>query len=531
MYVFIFISIYYYIQGGLNQRRRNNVAPNLFPDNELTENNQIEFDLDRPDFIVEANFLNVPLFSFDRNRKGGRKNSVVHRFIERIGSGNVVRTVTIAVADKEKDGETTRDHLPNAFDHDVWIVLMDLWDEQGRPDHGRVYFRQSDICKKLKITDGGNNYKRIRESLLRLKRTTIESKSAFYSAVKAKYVDLSVGFVDRVQIERSSRRSMSKEDLSSATISEPVLENLKRNYSARIKRDLYLQLDHGFSKRLANLITYQRAIDKQWGSFEFQLEELAQKLPMSGNLYPSQIIERLKPTLEELKSKNLFHSELFRINGKSYLRLNPMNNDGFLVGPEFIDQFNDFIYQDYGKSIESIFQINKDDILSLLEKYSKVIDFKKRKYSWVYHVLSVLMHQMVKNNYNLKAKDPLALIIFALKRNEIDIPIGFKPIDIAVMEMVRAQSKTHITDTKEIETLRIEQNFKDISEAYFLALSCKQLQDYENRIRRKFGIFMKLEKNSSSYISMIKDCIIEDMKNQKLDIERMKLTTEKKLKK
>jgi hypothetical protein len=504
------------------------VRTNLYPEDETSGGQQIEFDLDRPDFIVEANFLNVPLFSFDKNRKGGHKNSVVHRFVERVGSGNVVRTVTIAVADKEKDGATLKDHLPNAFDHDVWIVLMDLWDEQGRPDHGRVYFRQSDICKKLKITDGGNNYKRIRESLLRLKRTTIESKSAFYSAQKAKYVDISVGFVDRVQIERSSRKSATKEDLSYAVISEPVLENLKRNYSARIKRDLYLQLDHGFSKRLANLITYQKTIDQQSGSFEFQLEELAQKLPMSGDLYPSQIIERLKPTLEELKVKKLFHSEVIRSSGKTFLRLTPLNQDEYLVGAEVLDRFCNLVQQVYGKTLQSVFDINLDDVLVLLKKYPRIIEFRKRKYSWVYHVLSVLMHQMTKSGYSQKAKDPSALMSFAMKRDDIDLPIGFKPVDVAALETVREQQEYRLSHTRKLEEVRIEQNFKDIAEAYYAALSDRQLQEYEQKIRKQFGAFMKLEKNTESYFSMIKDCIIEDMKSQRLDIDRLKLTHETK---
>lgn len=500
----------------------------LYPETGSGDGQQIEFDLDRPDFIVEANFLNVPLFSFDKNRKGGLRNSVVHRFVERVGSGNVVRTVTIAVADKEKDGKTSRDHLPNAFDHDVWIVLMDLWDEQGRPDHGRVYFRQSEICKKLKITDGGNNYKRIRESLLRLKRTTIESKSAFYSAQKAKYVDLSVGFVDRVQIERSSRGKAQKEDLSFAVLSEPVLENLKRNYSARIKRDLYLQLDHGFSKRLANLITYQKTIHQHSGSFEFQLDELAQKLPMSGDLYPSQIIERLKPTLEELKAKKLFHSEIIKSGGKHFIRLIPLNQDEYLIGSESLERFNQLIHQVYGKSLQSVLEVSADDILGLLKKYPRVIDFKKRKYSWVFHVLSVLMFQMLKGGYQSKAKDLSALIHFAIKREEIDLPIGFRPIDLVAFELQRGQQEVKVAQSKEYEEIRIEQNFKDIAEAYYAVLTEKQLQEYEQRIRKQFGAILKLEKNSDSYLSMIKDCIIEDMKAQKLNIDKMKLNNEPK---
>jgi hypothetical protein len=74
--------------------------------------------------------------------------------------------------------------------------------------------------------------------------------------------------------------------------------------------------------------------------------------------------------------------------------------------------------------------------------------------------------------------------------------------------------------------LRIEQNFKDISEAYFAALSERQLSEYEQRIKKQFGSFMKLEKNTDSYISMIKGCIIEDMKSQRLDIDKLKLSTE-----
>jgi len=289
---------------------------------------------------------------------------------------------------------------------------------------------------------------------------------------------------------------------------------------------MYLQLDHGFSKRLANLITYQKTINQQSGSFEFQLEELAQKLPMSGNLYPSQIIERLKPTLEELKVKKLFHSEILRSNGKHFLRLIPLNQDEHLIGIESFTRFLSFIEQIYGKNIQSVFMVSDEDIFNLLKKYPRIIEFKKRKYSWVYHVLSVLMYQMLKGGYQSKAKDPSALIAYAIKRDVIDIPIGFRPVDLVAIELLRNEQKEKLLQTRQHEDLRIEQNFKDIAEAYYNVLSDKQLQEYEQRIRKKFGTLMKLEKNSDSYISMIKDNIIDDMKSQRLDIDKLKLQNE-----
>jgi hypothetical protein len=270
-------------------------------------------------------------------------------------------------------------------------------------------------------------------------------------------------------------------------------------------------------------------MNQQSGSFEFQLEELAQKLPMSGDLYPSQIIERLRPTLEELKAKKLFNSEIFRSKGKHFLRLIPLNQDEYLVGVESLPRFSTFIEQVYGKTIHSVFSVSDDDIYALLKKYPRVVDFKKRKYSWVYHVLSVLMHQMVKNGYQAKAKDPSALIAYAMKRDEIDLPVGFKPVDLVGLELIRDEQKDNLVQTRQQEELKIEQNFKDIAEAYYGALSEKQLQEYELRIRKKFGTLMRLEKNSDSYVSMIKDHIIDDMKTQRLDIDKLKLAQDAKL--
>jgi hypothetical protein len=40
---------------------------------------------------------------------------------------------------------------------------------------------------------------------------------------------------------------------------------------------------------------------------------------------------------------------------------------------------------------------------------------------------------------------------------------------------------------------------------------------------------MRLEKNSDSYVSMIKDHIIDDMKTQRLDIDKLKLAQDAKL--
>ena len=106
---------------------------------------------------------------------------------------------------------------------------------------------------------------------------------------------------------------------------------------------------------------------------------------------------------------------------------------------------------------------------------------------------------------------------------------GYFDITKVVIEFIRDQQEVKTAQSRQVEELRIEQNFKDISEAYFAVLSERQLSEYEQRIKKQFGSFMKLEKNTDSYISMIKDCIIEDMKSQRLDIDKLKLSAEMKV--
>ncbi len=490
----------------------------------IEEIEDIQLDLiKRPDFIVEANFLNIPIFKFDKNQRGKKNNFAINHIVERIDDkSTVTRKVVVSVAPGESAGKEKEDRLPGAFDHDVWLVLMDLWDEQGRADNGKVYFKIGDICRRLTIDfTSGNNLKRVVSSISRLKRTIIESKNAYYSMETSKYVSHSVNLLDSAYTETKKGKSRKIDDLCYVVISKFVLDNLKRDYTAKINRRLYQQLSLGFSKRISNLITYRKQVKNEYGSFDFALDELASKLPISGKAYPSKVLERLRPTIKELEKKGLFSCEVIDVNGEKYIRFVPLHNEDALMGAENIKRFSAMVKEVYKVNINEFFDLEDDDLETLIKKYDKEIQIKKRKYSWCYHVMTILLHQMVRGNYKTRSENGIGgLLVSMLKKDDLDLPLKFKPLDVEYEEVAREREIKTAVMIKQNEEKEKEKAIVNLTNGYYEKLSKPQKTKYLKRLDKEHGDMMRELRESEGFRrGIVMSYIAEDIKNgEEIDI-------------
>ena len=482
-------------------------------------NEKYQRDLDiRPTWNVEANFMVLPIFCFDK--RGVSKDSAqILRSMPAVIDGTVVtRQLMVSSGHREHNGEKVPDSRPGAFDMSLLFCLMDLWDEQGRSEEGNVVFRLSDLCNRLRLTDAGKNFEAIRNSILRLSRTKIESKNAFFSKENAKYLTISMSIIDDATIVSAVGTNGAKAGCS-VTLGKHILSNLKNNFTAKLNRQIYQQLENGFSQRLLCLILFKQQILNEVGVIDFELMELAEALPMNGKLFPSTVKDRLSNALAELKEKKIFKSEFLKHGRKHILRLQPFEAPEIhLVGPFQVVSFFEMTEHVYKRSFTSITGIMESAVSALLEKNTKVIECENRKYSWVFHVADIVAFMLTVNKY--KADDPIKLFSYLLKKSEdeLEIPLNWKPIDLRCQELKKKTSLENAANERDNKTKEADATISQMSDSYIDMLSNEEFSHYQKIVEEQNPMMLNLTKGgrSSPFLrGNIKSLIIEDLKKGK----------------
>ena len=350
----------------------------------------------RPFLYVEANLSTIPWVQFGRNLKSEAKDKVVFKYSTLMNKGLLKCSVIVSMADFGlDDGEPKRgSSLPTQFDHDVYLCIMDLWDEQGRSPEGKICFRVSDICKRLLINGSGKNYQLVKDSIQKLLNVRIHSDKAFYSASSSERItatfSLFDGKIHEVTRSRNGRKANQNrakiEGTVELSLSNVILENLMNNYATKLTRIVYQHLSNGFAKKLFSLVAHKEQIDQERRSFDFDPFYLADILPITGVKHLSTIKVRLKPALEELKEKKLFQYEYITQGKNEVLRLIPVHEEKDFVGTSAVGRFLGQIYEVYnGKDLTKVLDISQEAIVGSLERDNRVKKLNGVSYSFVYY--------------------------------------------------------------------------------------------------------------------------------------------------
>src|SRR6202795_3728345 len=94
------------------------------------------------------------------------------------------------------------DRLPGTFDQDVYIELLHRYHEAGAPEDGVISFTLHAFLRSIGRRVDGRTYEQLRSALTRLERTTLESSSAYWSAVAGGTLDSRFSFLSGVAIDR-----------------------------------------------------------------------------------------------------------------------------------------------------------------------------------------------------------------------------------------------------------------------------------------------------------------------------------------
>jgi hypothetical protein len=251
---------------------------------------------------AEGNFEDHPYFTIGNQRSG---DGVIHY-------SNTIRT---------RDGQELQQTwtiravqglgLPGSLDQDVYVALLQLIEQRGGvPDDGWISFSLYELVQLLRRTHGGRDYMQIKQSLLRLSSTTIQSDNAFYRKSQKSYLTDSFHLLDRVKHSETSD-GHGRAEKTSVKLSDYFVESYKADYLKGLDVDFYWSLNSPVAKRLYRFIDKKRNYQRRW---EVELFSLRDRIPLSAYKYPSKIKEKLAPAHEELEQKGFLEQVTYRKN-------------------------------------------------------------------------------------------------------------------------------------------------------------------------------------------------------------------------
>lgn len=260
-----------------------------------------------PQVSAESNLEEYPLFELK-----ARKNKTLSRTFERVihGEGDIQLHQTWKVMPSSEYG------MPGPVDQDVYLGVLQLLQQRGgMPDDGELRFSLYELRKLLGWSDdSAKAYRLLRESLLRIATTSVQSINAFYSAEDEQRLD-DTFTVWSVHLSKREKRGKSVRERHKLRFHPIFIKNYLAQYLKGLDAEFFWSLRSAVSKRLYRLIDYERHGGLLW---EADLFNLRDQLPLADYQYASEIKRALKNAHGELQDRGFLSSVVYE--GKTAVR-------------------------------------------------------------------------------------------------------------------------------------------------------------------------------------------------------------------
>jgi hypothetical protein len=258
----------------------------------------------------EVNLLLLPFFAL--SRKGlEKKTSTVYKK-EIIRDGEKLEIFWQVTAN-------TKYGYPGPFDKEVHKVIEQILTE--RLERGGIPLRNPipigsiyEICRRMGISSQGKNYRNIKEALRRIALTGIESRGAFYSKEREKWVEDVFHLYDRVIFKGEQLSNGVIADTNYLFLSSWYLENLNALYVKPLDYTYYRFLKSTIAQRLYELlgVKFYGALQSGQAYVCYKYSTLCDLLPITRQSYLSRAKEKLEPAHAELRSTKFLRKVIWR---------------------------------------------------------------------------------------------------------------------------------------------------------------------------------------------------------------------------
>jgi hypothetical protein len=241
---------------------------------------------------AEQNLEEFPLFEL-KARKRGAKARVFEKTV--VGEGGISLTQVWKVMPSGEYG------MPGPVDQDVYLAVLQLLQQRGgMPEDGELHFSLYELKKILgRSDDSAGVYKEIRDALIRIATTSVQSRNAFYSAEEQRRIvdTFNIWSVHFAEHEVAGQTVRERHVL---RVHPAFIRNYMAQYLKGIDSDFYWSLRFPISKRLYRLVDLQRAGGLSWSTDLFGVRD---QVPLDYH-YPSQIRRALQKAHDELVERN-----------------------------------------------------------------------------------------------------------------------------------------------------------------------------------------------------------------------------------
>jgi hypothetical protein len=253
----------------------------------------------------ELNLEQNPVFTVSNYR--GKSREIITK--RRLPSGEVNESKIIVgkTVDGFEVGVLTTNHFR------IYLALIKLWEEAGRPINEPVHFTTLKILKAIGLSDTGPNYETVKRTLRNLVQIPITFENAFFVPVqdseKGGYESLE-DFHILSELYIYERKKVGKKKKTRGygefQFSSPIIKSLVNNYSHPLRLDVI----RSFKKHRDLAILLYTYIDRSLAfrdQYEILLINLFDLLDLSQRhvKYPSGRKRVIEPALEQLEGKDL----------------------------------------------------------------------------------------------------------------------------------------------------------------------------------------------------------------------------------
>jgi len=360
----------------------------------------------------EVNLLELPFFALNRKNLS-KKLETEYRSIRK--RGDKKKEIVWNVSANPKYG------YPGPFDREVHKVIEQIISEILK-EEGEIKnpmpFSIYDLCNRMGITSsGGDNYRRIKKALERIRMTGIKSERAFYHKGEKKWVSTVFGLYDVIIFrgERLENGSIAETNL--LYLGDIYLQSLNSFNIKPIDYTYWRSLKSKIASRLYEIlgVKFYGIRNKKEDHIRYKYSTLCQLLPITRKKYISMAKQQLNPSNDELKETGFISkyewSETRRKNWIIYywpgerakeemkrakIRIVDLQTEEYLPEPKrglgnFSQEQNDLINKLAKLNISRITAegliINYDQ--QLIEKWLKAIHYAKAEDKAAYLVKAI----------------------------------------------------------------------------------------------------------------------------------------------
>ncbi|MGE4357999.1 MAG: replication initiator protein A [Candidatus Omnitrophota bacterium] len=270
-------------------------------------------DIDLPKIInSEVNFLNFPFFALERKNK---KLETEYKKIDERGNKKI--EIIWNVSTNPKYG------YPGPFDREVHKAIEQIISEilktEGKIENP-ISFSIYDLCNRIGITSsGGKNYRKVKESLERIRMTGIKSEGAFYHKGQKEWITKAFGLYDSIIFrgERLEDGIVSEKNL--LFLGNIYLQSLNSFYIKPIDYTYLQSLKSKIASRLYEIlgVKFYRIRNKKNCDIHFKYSTLCQLLPVNPYRYFSDAKRQLNSGNKELMDTGFISKFEWSENGKN----------------------------------------------------------------------------------------------------------------------------------------------------------------------------------------------------------------------